>query len=53
MNVNLDSPLVQVQSKNKTTETCFEEILDFYHCVDHCAANEIFKVVKLTLWELK
>ena len=35
---------VQVQSKNKTTETCFEEILDFYHCVDHCAAKEIFKV---------
>ena len=25
---------MQVQSKNKTTETCFEEILDFYHCVD-------------------
>ena len=46
-------PPVQVQSKNKTTETCFEEILDFYHCVDHCAANEIFKVVKHTLWELK
>ena len=35
---------MQVQSKNKTTETCFEEILDFYHCVDHCAAKEIFKV---------
>ena len=38
---------VQVQSKNKTTETCFEEILDFYHCVDHCAADKIFKVGSL------
>ena len=34
----------RVQSKNKTTETCFKEILDFYHCVDHCAASDIFKV---------
>ena len=40
---NLSS--TQVQSKNKTTETCFEEILDFYHCVDHCASDKIFKVV--------
>ena len=40
---------VQVQSKNKTTETCFEEILDFYHCVDHCAAKEIFKVCTICI----
>ena len=40
----LDECNDRVQSKNKTTETCFEEILDFYHCVDHCAAIEIFKV---------
>ena len=36
--------LFKVKSKTKTTETCFEEILDFYHCVDHCAAKDIFKV---------
>jgi len=42
----LDECNNRVQSKNKTTETCFEEILDFYHCVDHCAAKEIFKHVK-------
>ena len=41
----LDECNNRVQSKNKTTETCFEEILDFYHCVDHCAADKIFKVV--------
>merc|ERR1712218_211481 len=34
----------RAESKSKTSETCFEEILDFYHCVDHCAAKEIFKV---------
>merc|ERR1712059_247122 len=42
----LDECESRVRSKNKTTETCFEEILDFYHCVDHCAAQEIFKHVK-------
>ena len=42
----LDSCNERVQSKNATSETCFEEVLDFYHCVDHCAADKIFKVVK-------
>merc|ERR1712080_383664 len=42
----LDECEERVRSKNKTTETCLEEIIDFYHCVDHCAANEIFKHVK-------
>jgi len=36
----------RVKSKTKTTETCYEEILDFYHCMDHCAGKEIFKHVK-------
>ena len=36
----------RVESKNQTTETCFEEILDFYHCMDHCASKEIFSKVK-------
>lgn len=42
----LDTCNERVTSKSKTSETCFEEILDFYHCVDHCAAAEIFKHVK-------
>merc|ERR1719180_148875 len=42
----LDECTNRVQSKNKTTETCFEEIIDFYHCVDHCAAEQIFEHVK-------
>ena len=42
----LDECNDRVTSKNNTTETCLEEILDFYHCVDHCAAEKIFSVLK-------
>jgi len=42
----LDECNDRVNSKSKTSETCFEEILDFYHCVDHCAAPQIFQHVK-------
>lgn len=42
----LDECNDRVTSKSNTTETCLEEILDFYHCVDHCAANKIFEVLK-------
>ena len=42
----LDGCNSRVTSKARTTETCFEEILDFYHCVDHCAAPTIFQHVK-------
>jgi ubiquinol-cytochrome c reductase subunit 6 len=42
----LDECNERVMSKTKTSETCFEEVLDFYHCVDHCAAPQIFHHVK-------
>ena len=42
----LDECNDRVTSKNNTTETCLEEILDFYHCVDHCAGNKIFSTLK-------
>ena len=42
----LDECNERVKSKSNTTETCMEEIMDFYHCVDHCAAPEIFKHLK-------
>ena len=42
----LDECNDRVASKSKTAETCFEEILDFYHCVDHCASPQIFKLLK-------
>merc|ERR1711936_327730 len=42
----LDECNARVTGKTKTTETCFEEILDFYHCVDSCAAPKIFTQLK-------
>merc|ERR1711963_346228 len=32
----------RVQGKSKTTETCYEGVLDFYHCMDHHASPETF-----------
>ena len=42
----LDECNARVESKSATTETCFEEILDFYHCVDHCASKIILTKLK-------
>merc|ERR1739848_411312 len=42
----LDERNARVESKNNTTETCFEEILDFYHCVDHCSSKIIMSKLK-------
>uniref|UniRef100_A0A0K8R8C9 Cytochrome b-c1 complex subunit 6 n=1 Tax=Ixodes ricinus TaxID=34613 RepID=A0A0K8R8C9_IXORI len=36
----------RVNSRTKTLETCTEELFDFLHCVDHCAAKDIFKQLK-------
>merc|ERR1711894_24152 len=36
----------RVDSKPNTEETCYEEILDFYHCLDHCASKQIFAKLK-------
>merc|ERR1712018_573736 len=42
----LDECNDRVTSKSATIETCLEEILDFYHCVDHCAGDKIFATLK-------
>ena len=42
----LDECNTRVSSKSNTRETCLEEILDFYHCMDHCAADKIFSKLK-------
>jgi len=36
----------RVNSKAKTAETCMEEVIDFFHCVDHCATHSLFKHLK-------
>merc|ERR1712018_913732 len=42
----LDACNERVNSKENTEETCLEEILDFYHCMDHCAGPKIFSKLK-------
>jgi len=36
----------RVNSKAKTSEICVEEVIDYFHCVDHCAAKNLFKHLK-------
>lgn len=36
----------RVNSKTKTAETCFEEVVDLFHCVDHCASKTLFSKLK-------
>merc|ERR1712126_639904 len=42
----LDECNERVTSKSETSETCLEEILEFYHCMDHCAGDKIFAKLK-------
>merc|ERR1712203_80346 len=46
----LDECNERVTSKENTEETCLEEILDFYHCMDHCAGPKIFAKIKYTIF---
>ncbi|KAI4487009.1 hypothetical protein M0802_012109 [Mischocyttarus mexicanus] len=36
----------RVNSRKKTEETCFEELIDYVHCVDHCVAETLFSKLK-------
>lgn len=36
----------RVNSRKQTAETCLEEILDYVHCVDHCASKNLFSKLK-------
>ena len=36
----------RVNSKQKTTETCEQELYDMLHCVDKCVAKDLFKSLK-------
>ncbi|CAI8051160.1 Cytochrome b-c1 complex subunit 6, mitochondrial [Geodia barretti] len=42
----LDTCSERVSSKSKTSETCTEELFDFIHCIDHCAAKSLLKHLK-------
>lgn len=36
----------RVSQKTETTETCAEELVDFFSCVDHCVAKTLFNELK-------
>merc|ERR1711936_675117 len=36
----------RVEGKSRTSETCVEEIIDWMHCVDECAAKGLFAKLK-------
>ncbi|XP_059226480.1 cytochrome b-c1 complex subunit 6, mitochondrial-like [Stomoxys calcitrans] len=36
----------RVNSKSKTMETCEEQLFDYIHAIDHCAANALFSRLK-------
>ncbi|KAJ8895412.1 hypothetical protein PR048_000744 [Dryococelus australis] len=42
----LDECNDRVNSRSKTTEMCSEELFDFMHCVDGCAAKRLFSFLK-------
>ena len=42
----LDTCNARVRSRKKTAETCYEELLDLFHCVDHCVAKDLMKKLK-------
>lgn len=36
----------RVNAKSKTTETCMEELFDYYHELDHCVAHDLWPKLK-------
>lgn len=36
----------RVSSKKQTTETCTEELIDYFHELDHCVAKTLFTKLK-------
>lgn len=44
--IKLDTCNDRVNSRKKTAETCYEELLDLFHCVDHCASHSLFSKLK-------
>lgn len=42
----LDECNERVRSRVKTSENCHEEVIDLFHCVDECAAKDLFHHLK-------
>lgn len=47
LKLRLDKCNARVEKAGKdTSETCFEEIIDYVNCVDHCAMHGLFSKLK-------
>lgn len=46
LKLKLDQCTERVNSKSATAESCFEEVVDFMNCVDHCVAPKLFARLK-------
>lgn len=46
LKLRLDKCTKRVNKKPDTEETCFEEIIDYVNCVDHCAMHGLFSKLK-------
>lgn len=36
----------RVNAKSRTRETCEQELIDLFHCIDHCVTKTLFKQLK-------
>ncbi|CAK9807013.1 Cytochrome b-c1 complex subunit 6, mitochondrial [Anthophora quadrimaculata] len=46
MQEKLETCNQRVNSRSKTEETCFEELIDYVQCVDHCVSETLFSKLK-------
>lgn len=46
LKIRLNNCSKRVENAKETDETCFEEIIDFTNCVDHCAMHGLFSKLK-------
>lgn len=46
LKLRLDKCTARVNKNPNSEETCFEEVIDFVNCVDHCAMHGLFSKLK-------
>lgn len=46
LETKLETCNARVSSRKNTEETCYEELLDLFHCIDHCVSKTLFSKLK-------
>lgn len=46
LKLRLDKCTKRVEKNPESGEVCFEEIIDYVNCVDHCAMHGLFSKLK-------